>query len=197
MDINPILYNFLIDPLLIKMREIIGSNIPDNAIVIDIACGTGAQSFYLVNKCRSVTGIDIWDPMITYAEKKRQNLNIHNLVFNVADANDLSQFADKEFDYSIMTLALHQFPPSGRYQILKETIRISKKIIITDYAVPQPRNLYGWFVPLIERLAGVEHYKNFKDYTNTGGVQKIALKSGLKLTKQLVFGKRTFVMKVY
>jgi len=194
MDINPKLYSSVIDTLLKKMRERVGRHIVAQSKVIDIACGTGSQVFYLAKKCNSITGVDIWEPMINYAEKKRRKLNILNITFKVADATDLSQFKDKEFDFSIMSLALHQFPPTDRIRILKEAIRISKKMILTDYAKPQPRNIYGLGIRIAERLAGKEHFANFNSYLSVEGISGIAKDIGLKTIHLEVFGNEVFVL---
>ncbi len=197
MDIDPRLYSYLVDSLLQKMRYKVSEHIPKDCKVIDIACGTGAQVFQLADKCSSITGIDIWLPMINYAEKKRLNLNLPKLSFKVADARDLSQFKDKEFDYSIMSLALHQFPPEDRILILRETIQISEKMIIADYVVPQPQNIYGLGIRLAERMAGKKHFMNFKNYLYARGLQEITLKIGLRTIHQEIFGKEIFVLGVF
>ena len=194
MDINPRLYSLVIDSMLKKMRERVFLHIPAHSKVIDIACGTGAQVFYLAEKCDQITGIDIWEPMINFAEKKRQKLNISNLTFKVADATDLSQFKDKEFDFSIMSLALHQFLPGDRIHILKEAVRISKKIIIADYAYPQPANIYGLGIRFAERMAGKEHFANFNSYLSAGGLAGISGEIGLNPIHIEAFGKGTFVL---
>jgi ubiquinone/menaquinone biosynthesis C-methylase UbiE len=194
MDLNPRLYNLVIDSLLIKIRERVSRHIIAQSKVIDIACGTGAQSFYLAKKCNNITGVDIWEPMINYAEKKRRKLNISNLTFKVADATDLSQFKDKEFDFSIMSLALHQFPPIDRIHILQEAVRISKKMIIADYTSPLPTNIYGWGIRFAERMAGKEHFANFNSYLSVGGLSGISKEIGLRTIHLEVFGNEVFVL---
>jgi ubiquinone/menaquinone biosynthesis C-methylase UbiE len=197
MNINPSLYSLMVDTQVQRMRVKVCRHIPKQSNVIDIACGTGAQAFHLAEKCRSITGIDIWEPMINYAEKKRQKLNIPNLTFQIADANDLSHFKDKEFDFSIMSLALHQFPPADRIRIMKEAVRISKKMIIADYATPLPRNIYGIGTKIVERLAGKQHFLNFKSYISAGGLSGIIKEIGLKTLHIGVFGNEVFVLGIF
>jgi demethylmenaquinone methyltransferase/2-methoxy-6-polyprenyl-1,4-benzoquinol methylase len=197
MEINPALYNILIDTLLQKMRQRVSMHISYGSSVIDIACGTGAQVFQLAYKCRSITGIDISPPMIEYAEKKRIKNNLQNLSFKITDATDLSHFKDKEFDFSIMSLALHQFRSEDRILILKEAGRISEEILIADYSNPQPHDIYGLGIKIAERMAGKEHFTNFKSYLSSGGLTGISNETGLKTIHQEVFAKGVFVLGIF
>jgi len=192
MNINAFIYNLLIDPLLSDLRKTITRILPGNTNVIDIACATGTQAFLLASKCKHVTAIDMSESIIDYAEKKRRKLSVRNLVFTVADAADLSRFGKHQFEYSTMILALHQFAPDIRDQILLEVSRISEKIIIADYAVPQPRNFYGWFANIIEILAGKQHHSYFRNYCLSGGLLKIASDAGLKLNHTILTGNGVF-----
>lgn len=189
MNIPPCVYSILFDPLLFGIRQNISKLIHKKSKVIDIACGTGALSFHLANSGHIVTGVDIDSSMIRYANKKRKESDVRNLRFIQADASGLKIFKDKEFDYSVMTLALHQFSLAIKEQVLREAIRISKKIIIADYAFPQPDNFYGKAITLIERIAGKEHFSNFKAYIEAGGIKGIAVSYRFNINFEINFGK--------
>lgn len=191
------LYNIIIDPMLVNLRKVINCHVPSESKLIDIACGTGAQAFQLAGKCKIVVGVDLNESLIHFADKKRKKQNIQNLSFIRADANDLYQFSDKEFDYSLLCLALHQFPQNLHKQILKKAMRISSKLIITDYACPQPGNMYGRFIKIIEYLAGGDHYKSFKDYLTAGGLEKIAVEAGLRIIHSRTISKGIFRLGVF
>lgn len=197
MDFTLSLYNMLIDPMLITLRNTISHHIPSGSKVIDIACGTGTQALQLAGKCRIVTGIDINESLIRFADQKRQKQNIENLRFLKADASDLHQFSNKEFDYSILCLALHQFHQDLHKQVLQEAMRISSKLIIADYASPLPANIYGRFVKIIEYSAGGEHFRSFKKYISSGGLDKIAGEAGLRIIYLTALKKDSFRLGIF
>ena len=83
--------------------------IDKNSHVLDIGCGTGGNSAYLVEKygCK-VTGIDISELMIKKALKRAKDLNLEDkLSFNVGDAYNMA-FQEGEFDV-VLTIFVSQF----------------------------------------------------------------------------------------
>lgn len=187
-------YSSVIDPMLKGMRNKVRAQIEKDETVIDIACGTGAQAFNLANKAGSVVGIDLSESMIRFATKKTNKLGIPNTVFKVADATNLSDFADGAFDVAIMSLALHQFPPELYAPILNEMRRVAKRIVIADYAVPLPNNFVGYASKTIEFLAGREHNHCFREYYIAGGLKILLPQNGLQINSQRQFGGGAFIL---
>ncbi len=170
MEINPSVYAFFIDPLLASSFTRISHLIPEGSTVLDIACGTGALVEQLAAKCENATGIDIDLQMIRYAKNRQQS---KNTTFHLSDARKLDLFSDKQFDFVIMSLAWHQFRPEERQIILNEAKRVGKNIIISDYACPGPKGVKKILVKTAERMAGREHYRNFRSYMNEGGLVRL------------------------
>ena len=164
-------YKFIIDPLLSGLRKDTAKMIPENLQIIDVACGTGALAFELSKKAQHVTGIDASESMVKTANISKTKFGISNLTFKVANATELHQFKKNEFDIATISLAIHQFDTETGLLIINELNRISKKILIIDYACPLPNNLYRNLIFFIEKLAGREHFKNFKTYQEYGGIQ--------------------------
>lgn len=190
----PLVYSYLIDPMLSGIRKRINEMIPQGNNIIDIACGTGALSICLAISGHNVTGIDFSPAMVRYAQRKADNSGFVNLRFIQADAAKLKMYKNKEFDYSIMSLALHQFSPETRTLVIKEALRISKLLIVADYAFPQPEGFYGKTIRIIERIAGKEHFSAFKAYMDSGGIKGIAKENGLIVKKLQSFGAKVFVI---
>ena len=113
-----------------------------------------------------------------YAMSRAEDRQIRNVEFISMDANDLSRFNDKQYDYATISMAIHQFGLEEGMQILKELSRISKEIIIIDYAFPLPGGFPGLAARVIERIAGVEHNRNFKAYMKFGGLPAILKELG-------------------
>jgi ubiquinone/menaquinone biosynthesis C-methylase UbiE len=97
----------------------------EDAVVLDVGCGTGGNSCYLVEKygCR-VVGIDIAEQMIRYAQKRAEEMGLTDRVsFRVGDAYGL-EFPDGSFD-AVLTVFVSQFLDLARafpefYRVLKE-----------------------------------------------------------------------------
>ena len=177
-------YKFLIDPLLYNLRRKIASLIPNESSVVEIGSGTGAQSLLLAHTGRKVVGIDINDVMTVSASKRAKNLNLGNITFHTADGSKLNFIGDKEFDFTTITLALHELHDDLRMKILTEMKRISKHIIIADYSAPLPKNFSGWGCKRIEILAGESHYAGFKNYIQRGGLPAILNEMGFTIEHQ-------------
>ncbi len=189
-------YSIIIDPLLFRLRKRIKTEIRSGERVIDIACGTGAQLFELLEKADSVTGVDISESMIAYAKKNSEKRNITNAEFFVENATNLSRFYGRNFDVATLSLALHQFEPELYSSVLDEMRKVAKRIIIIDYAVPLPNNYAGIGSRIAEFLAGNEHNQNFKKYYKSGGLNQILSNNKLSIEKTILFGKDAFQLVV-
>jgi hypothetical protein len=89
-------------------------------------------------------------------------------------------------------LALHQFNPRLYSPILKELNKVSKKIIIVDYAVPLPKTVTGYLAHFIEFMAGKEHNQNFKKFYKQGGLEPILKTNGFQISTKKKFAKGIF-----
>ena len=182
-----IVYKYSIDPILSPVQNIATAMIPSDNTIIDIACGTGAFVFILASKSKHVIGIDHSESMINLAIKVTEKKALDNVYFILDEERRLTAFRNNEFDIATLSMALHQFSQEIGFNVLSESIRISKEILIIDYSYPLTPNIYKYIVYLVERMAGKEHYSNFKSYMDFGGTDNYLKKIGLKmiLTKKL------------
>lgn len=185
-------YGTFVDPLLTRLRMKVSAEIKNDETIIDIACGTGAQVFVLSGRALQVTGVDLSQSMIDFANRRLRKTGLKNVTFHTEDATRLEQFGDKSFDVAAMTLALHQFEPGLYEPILSEMKRVAKRIVIVDYAVPLPKNYTGIGSRMAEFMAGREHNRNFKLYYKTGGLNSILPEHGLKIQKSAFAAKGAF-----
>lgn len=170
-------YKTFIDPILNPMRKRVAAHIQSGQKIIDVACGTGAQIFEFAETSKIAVGVDLSESMIKTALNRKLEENISNVDFQTADATNLSQFKNQEFDIATLSLALHQFDPGLHPPILNELKRVAKKILIVDYSVPLPKNIAGYGSHFIEFLAGREHNRNFRKFYNLGGLEPILTNS--------------------
>ena len=171
----------LIDPLLNGVHAAAVRMIPDSSTVIDVACGNGTLAIKTSSRASHVTGIDLSPEMISYATGRAEKQKRSNIEFRQMDASDLSAFKENEFGYATLSMAMHQFKLEDGMAILNQMSRIADNIIVIDYNFPLPGGYKGFVARLIERIAGVEHNNNFKEYLQFGGMKSIAEACGLEI----------------
>jgi len=182
------LYPTLIDPLLRDIRIFTPrfSGMKKGDRILDICCGTGDQVFYYERIGAIVAGIDLNPEMIGIAQKWQRKYGSENSYFQGADATDLP-FEDPVFDFTSISLALHEIERDKRDKVISEMKRVTKKdgfLIFIDFQVPLPKKLISFFIKAIEYFAGKEHRQNFKDYISQGGLPVLLEKNKLKIEKR-------------
>lgn len=64
-------------------------------------------------------------------------------------------------------------PRQKQVALLKEALRIARKVVLVDSEVPLPRSTYGIALRLVEASGGPEHYRPFADYLEAVGIEGI------------------------
>ena len=114
--------------------------------VLDVCTGTGDLALEFARRCDEVVGIDLSPEMLAVARKKDREGKAH---FLQMDATRLD-FADREFDVSAISLALHDMPPEAREETLRELARVTqKRIVIVDYNPPSNPLLRAIYIALV------------------------------------------------
>lgn len=189
------IYKNLIDPMLNTSHTRAASMVKTGEKVLDVACGNGTLALMIAQKNGgNVKGIDLDEAKLKQAEQTRKRVGATSVQFIQADATDLSNFGDNEFNTALVSMAIHQFSPAEGVLVLKEMKRVAAKIIIVDYAFPMNAGFYGWLARTIEWIAGGEHYSNFKQYMKNGGIDSLLSKTGLHLKERFVHGKGTLTV---
>jgi ubiquinone/menaquinone biosynthesis C-methylase UbiE len=170
-------YETLIDPLLKDMRRYISqfSGMKAGDRILDVCCGTGAQVLEYGKFGVIATGVDINPRMLTVAERNKIKQKMTNVDFQLADAINLP-FPNNYFDYASVSLGLHDKQKIVRYQIISEMKRVVKQdgaLLLIDFQVPLPKNVWALLAKTIEYFAGESHYKAFKDYYRNDGLRDI------------------------
>ena len=188
-------YKLLIDPLTRGLREEISKLIEPGSSVLDIACGPGSLLTELSPGIKSGIGIDLNESKIQLANRLARQKGLSNISFIKADATSLNGMFEKKFDFTILSLALHQFPESLRYKILAEAKKVSKNLIFADYTVPVPSNFSGFLAKMIERIAGEEHYTAYKSYIRLNGLTGILERNAYTVESSSTQGYEVFTIK--
>ncbi|MFC2161952.1 class I SAM-dependent methyltransferase [Acidobacteriota bacterium] len=172
------LYDRLIEPLNRGLRGLGKKMYPplENMKVLDIGCGTGTHlSLYQKAGC-VVSGIDLSPAMLQRARKKLGSAT--SLI--QGDASQMP-YPDKSFDLIILTTVLHEMPPNVRTAVIEDSKRVLKdsgRILVIDYHTEPLRSLKGQFnksmIFMIEKAAGKDHYKNFRQFIDSQGLPGIS-----------------------
>jgi len=170
-------YETLIDPFLKDMRTFITqfADINPGDRILDVCCGTGAQILEYAQRGPVAVGIDNDPAMLRVAEGNRMKQKLDNISFRLADATSLP-FKDNYFDYVSISFALHDKTREVRNRVISEMKRVVKQhgaLILADYQVPLPRNIWAIAARSIEFLVDGSHYEGFKDYLGSGGLDGI------------------------
>jgi SAM-dependent methyltransferase len=182
-------YAYVIDPISGKsfskaIRKMID---PENS-VIEIGCGTGYFAIQMAGHCSRVTGLDISPKMIRYADKKIKKGAYPNVEFRLIEKNkDLSYLFDHPYDCAIAKMVLHETSPEIRNKMIENIKNISRYAILTDYVYPLPGGITGVITRLIEFAAGKEHYRNFLNWCNQGGLDGFVTHHGLMVLEEKIF----------
>ncbi|MBI4810294.1 MAG: class I SAM-dependent methyltransferase [Ignavibacteriales bacterium] len=125
-------------------REIIDLELADSihGRVLDVGCGTGENTLYLVKQGYEVIGVDIAVAAIDRARKKALNRGI-NALFLVHDALNLQQLGLK-FDTVIDSGLFHVFSDSARLKYvvsIASVLRSGETLFMMCFSEHEPE---GW-----------------------------------------------------
>lgn len=133
--------------------------------VLECACGTGAISVYIAQKCRKLIATDYAVGMLKQAEKKCRMYQ--NVTFRRADITNL-KYKDESFDKVIAGNVIHLLAePEKALNELERVVKQGGKIIIPTY-INMTRKTGKLAVKIIEMLGAdfkkqfdMESYKSF------------------------------------
>lgn len=166
-------YSLIFDRMLRGVHKIVAARVPGGSRCLDVCCGTGGLTFQLAQRCTHVTGVDHSPSMIRRAEWMRIIKRFEHVGFRVGDAAALEGVGDGEFDVATVAMGLHEMPVDARERVLPELLRVARRAVIVDFAVPMPANAAGVRNRVFEFLAGPRHFAGFRDYTRRGGLQPL------------------------
>jgi ubiquinone/menaquinone biosynthesis C-methylase UbiE len=138
-----------------RIKDLIASEIPAGARVLDIGCGTGTLAFRCIKRGAHVTGLDISPFMIEQAGLRARQLGVSDHFEVVKDSvTQLGhRFKPQSFDVITSTMALGEFPREYLSFVMKECrslLRPNGKLLIADEVTPS-----GFIARLFYRLAMV------------------------------------------
>jgi len=109
----------------------------EGSMILDVPCGTGRVTSYLIDNGYEVTAADISAEMIVVARGRLVDRFVRTRGYIQADAIRLP-FCDAAFACTTAIRFMGHIPPSTRVQILRELARVSRGYVIADYCIYHP-----------------------------------------------------------
>lgn len=136
-----------------RRKAILKLNIPEHALVLDLACGTGDFAFTAIKmKKAKVVGIDIALNMLTIGKQKAENQNRTNSISFVAGDGEKLPLKSDSFDAVIIAFGVRNM--GNVNENLREMNRILKpggELLILEFSTPKSR--------LLRRIFRIYFYK--------------------------------------
>ena len=188
-------YDFVIEPFLHPFKafskEILLTkfNAISNIRILEVAAGTGAQSFLLSDSGFSVLAVEKATGMLSQITPKAKKSGSGKIFPIRADAADLP-FASSIFDAVVVQLALHEMDEDTRLGCLSEIKRTAKRnavFIIVDFIPALKFSISTFLILLAEIAAGMNHFRNGRAFLRQGGVHEIMHHSEFKIEESYNF----------
>lgn len=188
-------YDFVIEPFLAPFKEfskeilLTKFNALSNIRILEVAGGTGSQSFLLSSSGFSVVAVEKAKGMLSQMHNKAKKSGAGEIFPIRADATDLP-FPSSIFDAVIVQLALHEMDENIRLGCLSEIKRIAKRnavFIIVDFMPALKFSLSSFLILLAEIAAGMKHFHNGREFLRQGGVRDVMRHSGFEIEESYNF----------
>ena len=176
---DPVLY-FALNPIrLAVLKELL--QYKDKSI-LDLCCGTGNQLKLLSkNGFSNLHCLDLSEAMLRVAQQGNYPIKIYHQ--DAAKTN----FEDAVFDVVMLSFAVHEKDRETQESMLDEAYRLLKEdafILIVDFVFDEKTKKMGSLgIRLIEKMAGGEHYSNFKKYIQNNGLASLMKEDKFKFIK--------------
>ena len=176
---DPLLY-LVINPIRLAVMDELSQH--KDSSILDLCCGTGNQLKLLSkNGFKNLHCLDLSKAMLKVAEKGGHPIKIYN-----EDATG-TNFDDAAFDIVMLSFAIHEKDRETQEKLIEEAHRLIKEggtILIIDFSFDEKTTKLGKMgIDFIERMAGGEHYLNFKGYIANGGLESLIKADKFKFVK--------------
>jgi ubiquinone/menaquinone biosynthesis C-methylase UbiE len=182
-------YDRLLEPMNAPLRAVGWKLHPtdESMTILDIGCGTGAHLEAYVESGADCYGIDASPAMLEQAAARlgdRASLELGN-------ATALPH-GDSTFDFVLTSLFLHELDEDVRTAALGEMARVvtpEGRVLVIDYR-PGSLRMKGYATRTLstvaERIAGRDHYGNWRAFLRSGGIAAMAPPAGLSIEREKI-----------
>ena len=163
--------DLLLRPVHLRVVQVCREIRPEN--VLDICSATGAQCLLLDRAGINAVGLDLSEAMVRSARRRSPPT-----VRYMRGSALALPFNNQTFACVLLILALHEHTHAEQLTTLSEAHRVLRKegiLILAEYSPPKrgSHRLIWSFITMIERLAGGDHYRNFRAFVEAGGAESL------------------------
>ncbi len=163
-------YNEFIGNLMNNISNLLirESTIPENPVVLDVACGTGITTFELAEQCNrkgTFYGVDFSQSMLDIAAQNSPEFGLSDILFIKMDAQNL-EFPDSMFDIVISSMSFQFFPdqekairemhrvlkPGGTVAILCPGKKSGQEVVDVVRKVARYHLEYPMFIEMVDKF---------------------------------------------
>ncbi|MFH1469579.1 MAG: class I SAM-dependent methyltransferase [Pseudomonadota bacterium] len=173
------LSRWLLAPRLVALQVAVARELPAGGRVLDVGCGRGEVAGALAARGLEVVGVDVDPDKLAEAERAHGE----RVGFQRVDGTALP-FDDGAFDLAVASLVLHGISEGERRAMLGELLRVARRALIMDYAVPLPRRPAGLLFRAIEGASPSGHHVAFRDFLDRGGLPLLLGGPGLSAERR-------------
>jgi 2-polyprenyl-3-methyl-5-hydroxy-6-metoxy-1,4-benzoquinol methylase len=112
-------------------------DVPRDATVMDLPCGTGRFAEVLLEQGFKVTGIDISPAMLHVAQRKVQRFG-DKFETRVADVRELAKQEQKRYDVALCARVLMHFPLEEQITFLRSVAALTRRRVIFTQSLSTP-----------------------------------------------------------
>jgi ubiquinone/menaquinone biosynthesis C-methylase UbiE len=163
--------------------------------VLDVGCGTGAHLEAYVDSGAECFGLDASPAMLAEASARLGD----SADLELGDATALP-YRDSSFNLVFTSLFLHELDAESRTAALSEIARVTRpegRVLIIDYRAGSLR-AKGYVTRSIstvaERVAGRDHYRNWRAYLSSGGAPAASAQVGLTVEREKIVAGGNFAV---
>ena len=174
------------------------ANLPAEARVLDVGCGTGILLEVCVERGFRAHGVDPSDGMLEVA---RRRLGA-SAQLRTGDGQHLP-FGDGELDAVFATMVLHELDPVTRANTLAEMIRVTRHdgvLAIADYHNGRLHGLWGWarrgLNLCAEMAAGRAHFAGYRHFMGNGSLGGLLVGAPVVIAEQKVVAGGTLAVHI-
>lgn len=182
-------YDRILEPVNAPLRAI-GLRlhpVDDSVTMLDVGCGTGAHLNAYIETGAVCHGIDASPAML---EQARDRLG-DRVELRLGDAAALP-YDFGSFDLVFTSFFLHELDPETRTAALTEMARVVRpkgRILAIDYRAGSLRmkgRATRALSTVAERVAGRDHYRNWRTYLRAGGIPAMVPDVGLTVESEKI-----------
>jgi len=120
-------------------------NIQKDDDILDLCCGNGVLTKYFASKCRSITGVDFSETLISIAQKYNSPSNAKYFMMSALDPK-IIEICEKPFSKIFMYEALQYFNSSEFAQLLDYILHIiDQNSVIFIAGIPDISKIWNYY----------------------------------------------------